>query len=284
MSIRMADTNDHEFRLSLFGFNRVERMTVTSVCSLTQRRERGYAVLPGERNNDAHIALVDVDDAAARDQWRQSLPCQQGRPALMIGRDAAALQTVRYGLPRANFASRLVKLLDQITIREFQFMPGVMVGDNAPTVPAVGGNAFVEPVRASMLSKGRSRVLVVDDALVVRTQMRALLDLHKVEAVLAPDAEQAVQLMQTHGPFSLVFLDVVLPGMDGYAACRKLKSIDRDVPVIMLTGKDSAFDKIRGVMAGCNRYLTKPVAVEALSKVLQEYLEKQAASHQVVRA
>jgi twitching motility two-component system response regulator PilG len=260
----------NEFLLGIFGLSRVERMTVTSVCSLTQRRSRGYSVLPVEKSADADIVLVDADDAVARENWRESRLFKQGRPALMIARDATQLSNEPYALPRTNFASRLVKILDQITIREFHFLPDGVVSDQAVMDPSLS----TQPIRAVTPAQGRPRVLIVDDALVVRTQMQSLLQLHHVDAILAADAEQALALMELQ-TFSLIFLDVVLPGMDGYTACRRMKSIDRNVPIVMLTGKDGTFDKIRGVMAGCSRYLTKPIAVEALSKVVAEYLEKQ---------
>ena len=113
----------NEFSLGIFGLSRIERMTVASVCSLTQRRSRGYSVLPIDRSHDADIVLVDADDTAARESWRESPLFKQGRPALMIARDAAQLHNEPYSLPRTNFASRLVKILDQITIREFHFLP-----------------------------------------------------------------------------------------------------------------------------------------------------------------
>ncbi len=260
----------NEFLLGIIGLSRIERMTVTSVCSLTRARPRGYAVLPPDRNHDADILLVDVDDPAARNSWRESPLFKQGRPALMISRDANALGAAPYSLPRANFASRLVKILDLITIREFHFFPNAVVGDNVVPDPTLNTPA----ARSRRFDPTRPRVLVVDDALVVRTQMQSLLALHRLEAELVPDAEQALALMRLHR-YALVFLDVVMAGMDGYTACRRMKNIDRHVPIIMLTGRDSAFDKVRGVMAGCNRYLTKPIAVEALSKVLEEYLAKE---------
>ncbi|MBC7982466.1 MAG: response regulator [Candidatus Obscuribacterales bacterium] len=260
----------NEFLLGIIGLSRVERMTVTSVCSLTQSRPRGYAVLPPERSQDADILLIDADDVAARNSWRESPLFKQGRPALMISRDANALGTASYSLPRANFASRLVKILDQIAIREFHYFPNAVVGDNVAIDPALN----VPAARSMRFDPNRPRVLVVDDALVVRTQMRSLLALHHLDAELVPDAERALALMQLNR-YAMVFLDVVMAGMDGYTACRRMKHIDRHVPIIMLTGRDSAFDKVRGVMAGCNRYLTKPIAVEALSKVLEEYLAKE---------
>src|SRR5690242_8885341 len=102
-----------EFLLGIIGLNRVERMTVTSVCSLTQSRPRGYTVLPEDRSQDAHITLVDADDAQARQRWQESPSHAQGRPGLLISRNVPALGETPYTLSRANFAARLIKILDQ---------------------------------------------------------------------------------------------------------------------------------------------------------------------------
>lgn len=273
----------NEFLLCMFGFSRVERMTVASVCSLTQRRSRGYAVLPIESTQVADIALVDADDPRAIDAWHASLSCAQGRPALMIARNPDGVPDARYAMQRANFSARLIRMLDQIVVHEYRYMPDTVVGEVTGAHVAVNGTRGLTPPQPAASKGGRPRVLVVDDALVVRTQMHALLEMHRVQAVLASDAEQAISMMQVAAPFALVFLDVVLPGMDGYAACRRLKNIDRDVPIVMLTGRDSPFDKIRGVMAGCNRYLTKPVSVDELTRVLYEFLEKDLPAPQALR-
>ena len=257
-----------EFGLGILGLSRIERMTVTSVCALTHSRPRGYAVLPEERGAEADIMLVDADDPRACGLWESSPMRRSGRPALMISRDPNTIGSQPYALPRTNFASRLIKLLDQITIREFKFMPDVIVSDTN----VLDGGLGLSMRKAVAPSASTPRVLVVDDSVVVRTKMRTLLELHGMHADLAADAEQGLALMRANR-YAIVFLDVVLPGIDGYAACRQMKSNDRtSTPIVMLTGRDSAFDKIRGVMAGCNRYLTKPIAVDELHKVLREFV------------
>jgi two-component system, cell cycle response regulator len=263
-----------EFLLGILGLNRVERMTVASVCSLTHSRPRGYTVLPQDRSGDADIMLVDADDAVACSSWEQSPVRISGKPALMISRDPSIISDQPYALPRTNFASRLVKILDQITIREFKFLPDMVVSDTNVFDAGLG----MTPRAATGVPKDLPRALVVDDSVVVRTKMRTLLELHGLHADLAEDAEQGLAFMRVNR-YAIVFLDVVLPGMDGYAACRQMKANDKNAPpIIMLTGRDSPFDKIRGVMAGCNRYLTKPIAVDALHKVLREFAAQHVAA------
>ena len=66
-----------------------------------------------------------------------------------------------------------------------------------------------------------------------------------------------------------------MPGMDGYETCRRIKALPhmlKRVKVIMLTSRTSPFDRIRGKMAGCDAYLTKPVQAQTLYTTLNEYL------------
>jgi len=105
---------------------------------------------------------------------------------------------------------------------------------------------------------------------VVRTRMRTLLELHGLRVDLAEDAESGLKCARENR-YQAIFLDVMMPGMDGYTACRRLKSDRNAPPIVLLTSRDSPFDKIRGIMAGCSRYLTKPITVDDLHKLLQEF-------------
>jgi len=66
----------------------------------------------------------------------------------------------------------------------------------------------------------------------------------------------------------------MLPGVDGLKVCREIKSykMSKNTPIVMLTGKDSRFDKLKGTMAGATVYLTKPVEQEKLKEVITQYL------------
>ena len=69
-----------------------------------------------------------------------------------------------------------------------------------------------------------------------------------------------------------MLLDVLMPGIDGFEACRRIKARAGSPPVVMLTSKSSPFDRVRGKMAGCDTYLTKPVDAEQLRAVVSRHL------------
>lgn len=112
-------------------------------------------------------------------------------------------------------------------------------------------------------------VLVVDDSPTLCEQLSTFLKKRGYICHTANDAYQALTAVEKY-QFDMVFLDVVMPGMDGFTACRKIKAIPsyRQVPVILLTGLDSAADRVHGMMAGCACYLTKPFTYNELDELV----------------
>ena len=117
-------------------------------------------------------------------------------------------------------------------------------------------------------------VLVVDDNATVRKFMEAKLAPYGFQADFAETGEQAVGMTGTK-EYTCVFLDVVLPGIDGYQVCKLIKSNKQAIKrtaVVMLTSRSSPFDKLRGSLAGCDEYLTKPVDENRLLEVIAKFL------------
>jgi putative two-component system response regulator len=106
----------------------------------------------------------------------------------------------------------------------------------------------------------RSRVLVVDDTEGVRALFSRLLSADGHEVVLAADGDGALEAVRTHAP-DVILLDVSMPGPDGLEVCRRLKAdpATRLTPVILVTGQSELSDRIRGIEAGADEFLAKPV-------------------------
>lgn len=102
------------------------------------------------------------------------------------------------------------------------------------------------------------KVLVVDDAKEVVESVGLGLSLHwrEVEVLGASDGEAALDLVERETP-SMVLLDIGLPGKDGYDVLKEIRAFS-DVPVIMLTARDDAMDKVKGLELGADDYITKP--------------------------
>jgi CheY-like chemotaxis protein len=116
------------------------------------------------------------------------------------------------------------------------------------------------------------RVLAVDDSPLMRTFLQNKLQPYGIHPEFASSGEEALfKISKQH--FDMIFLDVMLPGMDGYDVCKMIKK-NKDnnlMKVVMLTSKDKTFDKIRGTMAGCDGYLTKPVDEMKLRAIIERH-------------
>ena len=102
-------------------------------------------------------------------------------------------------------------------------------------------------------------VLAVDDSPTIRKLVAMTLEREGFEVITAADGLEALQLLSEHMP-DIILSDVNMPRLDGYKLCRFVKKHDRTkhIPVVMLSGKDGVFDKLRGKMFGCGDYITKP--------------------------
>jgi len=116
------------------------------------------------------------------------------------------------------------------------------------------------------------RVLAVDDSPLMRTFLQNKLQPYGISPEFASSGEEALfKISKQH--YDMIFLDVMLPGMDGYDVCKMIKK-NKDnslMKVVMLTSKDKTFDKIRGTMAGCDGYLTKPVDELKLRAIIERH-------------
>ena len=117
------------------------------------------------------------------------------------------------------------------------------------------------------------RILVVDDSPTVRKLISGKLEKSGHEVVCASDGVEALEQLEAGLP-DLVLLDITMPRMDGYEVCKQIRAnpLAKDLPVVMISGKDGFFDKVRGRMAGSTGYVTKPFGPETLMKALETYL------------
>ena len=101
------------------------------------------------------------------------------------------------------------------------------------------------------------RVLIVEDDDAMRDMVGYALADEGMEVEAVADGESALEVFSSSGPFDLVILDVMLPGLDGITVCKELTSAS-DVPVIMLTARDDEMSVVVGLEVGADDYITKP--------------------------
>ena len=108
------------------------------------------------------------------------------------------------------------------------------------------------------------KILVVDDERAVRESLRRALELEGYDVELAGDGQEALYRLESNDQPDAVILDVLMPGVDGLEVCRRLRRTGSQLPVLMLTARDEVENRVAGLDAGADDYVTKPFALEEL--------------------
>lgn len=119
-----------------------------------------------------------------------------------------------------------------------------------------------------------AKILVVEDSMVTRKVIARTLVASGYEVIEAKDADEALNDIEAKNP-NLILLDIILPGRSGYEILAEIKTMPKlaKVPVIMLTSRDSLFDKIKGKVSDADEYLTKPFQPDELLMIVKKYLK-----------
>jgi two-component system response regulator MprA len=125
----------------------------------------------------------------------------------------------------------------------------------------------------SAATSDSQRVLVVDDDRAVRESLRRSLEFNGYAVSLAGDGAEALAAIASAAPDALV-IDVMMPRLDGIEATRALRAAGNDLPILVLTARDSVGDRVEGLDAGADDYLTKPFALEELLARLRALLRR----------
>ena len=126
------------------------------------------------------------------------------------------------------------------------------------------------------MSKGQEKnahILIVDDDSRVTSALRRTLAYEGYQVSSTLDGEGALAIARTKSP-DLVILDLMLPGIDGLEVCRRLRAVDDDIAVLMLTARDAVADRVAGLETGADDYLVKPFALEELLARIKALLRR----------
>jgi two-component system, cell cycle response regulator len=225
---------------------------------------------PDERT-DVH--LVNADNPEALKQL-QNNPPNVHAPAVLVGRTR-----VSTGWPFVDKPIHWMRLFEQLdmvmqaALQERAKRQGSTDGkwDGRTYRRSIDKDAPQEPVFIE--PNPTETVLVVDDSATVRAFMRAKLAPFRFDVDFAENGETAIDMAQAKA-YTCIFLDILMPGMDGYQVCKLIKSSSstKNTAVVMLSSKSSTFDKFRGNWAGCDAYLGKPVGEDELLATIAKFL------------
>jgi twitching motility two-component system response regulator PilG len=134
---------------------------------------------------------------------------------------------------------------------------------------------MLDEVKAPQTEFTHLKVMVVDDSKTIRRTAENLLAKAGCVVDSAVDGFDALGRVSAFDP-DLIFIDVLMPRLDGFQTCALIKNNPRfrAIPIIMLSSKDSIFDKARGRIVGASDYLTKPFTSEELMAALHQYARK----------
>ncbi len=126
----------------------------------------------------------------------------------------------------------------------------------------------------------RQRILIVDDDEKIISMLRRGLAFEGYEVMTASNGEQGLNKMMESDP-DIVILDVMMPKVDGWEVCRRIREAGSSVPVLMLTAKDDIKDRVKGLDNGADDYLVKPFALEELLARVRALLRRKSSETEV---
>lgn len=244
-------------KLFVKGFRETERRLLEGLVMVSRRRTPRLELLPDDQDRRADVVMINALDPQAM-AWARNQEWLEGKAVIWVdGSTAARGHTL---------TSRPVQwtMLPILLARALEQRQGVRE-DSAAARPA--------SIAASPSGPARGAVLVVDDSKIARTHLRSLLEAQGIRVDDAASGAAGITAAAAT-PYACILMDVMMPGIDGYEACRAIKSSARSgngPAVVMLTSKSSPFDRIRGRMAGCDDYLTKPVDPRHLYEAIARY-------------
>jgi heavy metal response regulator len=125
------------------------------------------------------------------------------------------------------------------------------------------------------------RILVVEDEHKLAAVVRRGLEEHGYAVDVAYDGDDALAMAQAE-PYDLIVLDIMLPGIDGITVCQRLREARKNMPVLMLTARDTVDDRVAGLDAGADDYLVKPFAFRELLARVRALLRRDGLSRDPV--
>ena len=293
-----------EVKILLLGFSPFEKATFESFFKLVGRRETAYRIVPDL--SQVQVLMVNSDNASAL-KW-VAANASQAHKVLYIG---SADPTGKWpAAPRPIKLTTVLGLLDVLTLAN---KPAVQPTPQPETVTAAFAKPAGEHFKSALLPPAVSSVregsggsyagdfsslnflglgkevkpkssarkfddiLVVDDSDIALKFMQNRLTRYGFRTELVKSGEAALTKIALES-YKFVFLDVMMEGLDGYQTCRAIKqrkyTSGRAPVVVMLTSRGGSIDKIRGGLAGCDAYMTKPLNEAELLKVLSKYDEQ----------
>ncbi len=274
----MVDTPDsaaepqQALRLLVKGFSGFDARLLDGVVKLSKRRNPSLEIVDESLLSAVDVIMVDGKDPEAV-AWAQRQIGWLAKQAVVWVDAQQALPKGHVGLTRPVHWTNLPVILSRAMDDAAHLNETAAPAANKPAAQV----AQAVPMASSTFAAHSKApaILVVDDSAAVRGHLDSALKAVGYDVTTVDSGEAAIMAVGMR-TYACILMDVLMPGIDGYEACRKIKSMPladkQERPaIVMLTSKSSPFDKIRGKMAGCDAYLTKPVQRSHLMQVLAQH-------------
>ncbi|RKZ45570.1 MAG: hypothetical protein DRQ48_09135 [Gammaproteobacteria bacterium] len=265
--------------VKFIGLSEHENKVLNAIFMLSRTRPTSFSLYDEAEAGKPEMMIVNFDDADSVHEW-QSLCIEDTEyssiPAVRVTR-IRSRDTENYYTRRPFIATRMLSLFERLAAKEFSSSANGAFNDTQ-LLEAIDPDTRQDASEtktelAETEGKSLNSVLVVDDSLPVRIQMNMALKGYANNVDLAETGEKALDLIKDNR-YDVIFLDVILPGVDGYDLCKTIKADDncKETPVVMLTGNSSAADQVKGNLAGCDSYLIKPVKADLFKETITRYI------------
>ena len=279
----MQSKNKHEplqVEIAYLGFEAEDEDRLCRMFQIVRLNERNYKAFRYSATLRSDILLVNYDSLDALEKKDLILSAHPHMQLVAVSRRGLLIDAPSYQIKGILIAARVLSVIDKVLIgvgsetfldlqqdhvnSEFQQCEEICKDQVQETIQ--NEDKSNQPVSTQ---NGYS-VLVVDDSLAIQKSLE--LNLSKLPEISLIDFElsgEGALLKAQSRQYDLIFLDVMMPGIDGYDTCSHLRKMVeyKKTPIVMVSGKTSPLDEVKGVMAGCTTYLTKPVESEAFQKL-----------------
>ncbi len=292
--LQTQSKNKHDplqLQVAFLGFEAADEDRLSRIFQMVRLNERKYIAAGFSATERSDILLVNYDSPSALRKKKMILAAYPQTQVVAVSRGPLIESPVHH-IRGMLIAARVLSVIDKVFVE-----PRSEILSDSSKIDAI--SKLQQFTQISELQKAQItindkdklvvpvttqigyRALVVDDSPAIQKSLELnLTTLPQMSLIdFAISGESAIEKAESV-QYDLIFLDVMMPGIDGYETCARLRKMVeyKKTPIVMVSGKTSPLDEVKGVMAGCTTYLTKPVQPEAFRKLsvrILSWLEKQ---------